>query len=94
MGDTSESDTNFGVGTRFGGERKRLPLAFQEVDTDDPGVALGGYTVLDSDIVLSGFYAITTEKAGDSWESPLGLVGRSNKIGYSQVVSGCNGEVV
>lgn len=73
IADASDSDTNFGVGTWLGGERRRLQLAFHGVDTDDPGVSLGGYTVLDSDLVLSGFYATTTESPGDSWGVTFGI---------------------
>ncbi|MCY3883306.1 MAG: hypothetical protein OXG24_00130 [Gammaproteobacteria bacterium] len=73
IGDASDSDTNYGVGTWLGGESRRLQLAFHGVDTDDPGVSLGGYTVLDSSIVLSGFYATTTENPGDSWGVTFGI---------------------
>ena len=73
IGDTSDSETNIGAGTWFGGDDRRLQLAFTGLDTDDPVVSLGGYTVLDNNLVLTGFIGTPTESAGDSWGVTIGL---------------------
>ena len=73
IGDTSDSETNIGAGTWFGGDDRRLQLAFTGLDTDDPAVSLGGYTVLDKSLVLTGFIGTSTESAGDSWGLTIGL---------------------
>ena len=73
LGDATESDTTIGVGTWFGDEDRRLRLAFDGVDTDDPGVSIGGYTVLDNNLALSGSYFTSTESPGDIWGLSIGL---------------------
>ncbi len=73
IGDTSDSETNIGAGVWFGGEDRRLQLAFTGVDTEDPAVSLGGYTVVDNSLVLTAFIGTSTESAGDSWGLTIGV---------------------
>lgn len=73
IGDTSDSETNIGAGIWFGGDDRRLQLAFIGVETEDPAVSLGGYTVVDNGLVLTGFIGTSTESAGDSWGLTIGL---------------------
>ena len=73
LADDSDEETSVDIGGWFGGKDRRFQLALLGIDDEERSVSVGGYTVLNSGMALSGFFTRSIEGEGESTGITIGL---------------------